>query len=113
MSSGIQTVIYPVKDLAGAKALFNALLGVKPEMDEPYYVGYKVAGQDIGLDPGGHDKGMTGPVPYVHVVDVKATLAELVHGGAEIFQEATDHGDGKLVASVKDADGNIIGLRQS
>jgi predicted enzyme related to lactoylglutathione lyase len=56
---------------------------------------------------------VTCPVPYVHVDDVKATLAELVDGGAEIFQEATDHGDGKLVASVKDADGNIIGLRQS
>ena len=30
-------------------------------MDQPYYVGYNVAGQDIGLDPNGHRQGMTGP----------------------------------------------------
>ena len=33
-------------------------------MDEPYYVGYKVAGQDVGLDHNGHSQGMTGPLGY-------------------------------------------------
>jgi predicted enzyme related to lactoylglutathione lyase len=109
----IGTVIYPVKDLDRAKAVFGALLGVEPVMDEPYYVGYQVGDQQIGLDPNGHGKGMTGPVPYKHVEDVKATLAKLVEAGAEINEEPTDYGDGKLVASVKDPDGNVIGLRQA
>jgi catechol 2,3-dioxygenase-like lactoylglutathione lyase family enzyme len=51
MTSGIRTVIYPVKDLARAKTLYGKLLGVAPSMDEPYYVGFRVGDQDIGLDP--------------------------------------------------------------
>jgi catechol 2,3-dioxygenase-like lactoylglutathione lyase family enzyme len=31
MTSGFRTIIYPVKDLAKAKALYRALLGVAPE----------------------------------------------------------------------------------
>ena len=53
MTTGIQTIIYPVKDLAQAKAMFGALVGADPVVDSPYYVGYNVAGQDIGLDPNG------------------------------------------------------------
>lgn len=59
MTSGMKTILYPVKDLAAAKKLYDTLLGVAPVMDEPYYVGYDVGGQDIGLDPNGHSKGMT------------------------------------------------------
>ena len=71
MNNGISTIIYPVKDIAQAKALYTTLLGVEPIMDQPYYVGYKVGDQDIGLDPHGHSKGMTGPVGYWHVEDIK------------------------------------------
>ncbi|MGH3759005.1 VOC family protein [Actinophytocola sp.] len=62
MTHGYQTIIFPVSDLGKAKAVFSALLGVEPERDQPYYVGYKLAGQGVGLDPNGHRKGMTGPV---------------------------------------------------
>ena len=71
MTAGLTTVIHPVKDLARAKALFSALFEVEPYADEPYCVGYKDAGQDVGLDPDGHTEGMTGPVPYRHVADVR------------------------------------------
>jgi hypothetical protein len=40
-------------DLAKAKTLYSRLLGVPPEMDEPYYVGWNVKGQDVRLDPHG------------------------------------------------------------
>ena len=53
MSEGIKTVIYPASDLAKAKAMFSAVLGTAPVMDEPYYAGFKVNGQDIGLGPHG------------------------------------------------------------
>ncbi|MDR6975285.1 putative enzyme related to lactoylglutathione lyase [Streptomyces sp. 3330] len=112
MSAGMQTIIYPVKDLARAKALFSALLEVEPYADEPYYVGFKAAGQDIGLDPNGHAKGMTGPVPYWHVTDLRERLAALVAAGAELLQDAQDVGGGRLIAFVKDADGNLVGLLQ-
>ncbi|MFH0173856.1 VOC family protein [Streptomyces cacaoi] len=112
MSAGMQTIIYPVKDLGRAKALFSALLEVEPYADEPYYVGFKAAGQDVGLDPNGHAKGMTGPVPYWHVTDLRERLAALVAAGAELLQDAQDVGGGRLIAFVKDADGNLVGLLQ-
>jgi predicted enzyme related to lactoylglutathione lyase len=113
MSKGIKTIIYPVKDLAKAKTLFSRLLGVEPYADQPYYVGFRVDGNEIGLDPSGHSQGMTGPVPYCHVADVRGSLAALLDAGAETVQEPRDVGGGMLIATLKDADGNVIGLRQS
>ncbi|MFE7839777.1 VOC family protein [Streptomyces sp. NPDC057474] len=110
MTAGLKTIIYPVKDLAQAKALFSALLKVEPYADSAYYVGFKDAGQDVGLDPSGHAKGMTGPVPYWHVTDIRSTLAELLGAGAETLEDVHDVGGGRLIASVKDTDGNLIGL---
>jgi predicted enzyme related to lactoylglutathione lyase len=109
MSEGIKTVVYPASDLARAKALFSAVLGVAPVMDEPYYVGFQVNGQDIGLDPHGH-KG--GAVVYYHVGDIKGTLQALLEAGAEVDEDVKDVGGGRLIASVKDADGNLVGLLQ-
>lgn len=82
-------------------------------MDEAYYVGFSIGGQDIGLDPNGHSQGMTGPVGYRHVDDIRESLKSLLSAGAEAHQEVKDVGGGKLIASVKDADGNVIGLIQS
>ena len=112
MNQGIRTVIYPVKDIAQAKTLYRKLLGVEPYMDEAYYVGFQVGDQEIGLDPNGHNAGMTGPVGYYHVNDIKKSLQLLLDAGAHVQQEVKDVGGGKLIASVKDADGNIIGLLQ-
>jgi len=113
MTSGLKTVIYPVKDLASAKKLYGTLLGVEPYADQPYYVGFNVGGQDVGLDPHGHSKGMTGPLPYWHVSDIQASIDDLVAIGAELQQEPTDVGGGNLIATVKDTDGNVIGLFQA
>lgn len=112
MASGIRTVIYPVRDLPQAKALFTALAGKEPDHDQPYYTGFDVDGQDIGLDPSGHRQGMTGPLAYWHVEDIKASLQALLDAGATKQQEIKGVGGGKLIASVKDPDGNLIGLLQ-
>jgi predicted enzyme related to lactoylglutathione lyase len=113
MTEGIRTIIYPVKDIAKAKMLYSTLLGREPYTDEPYYVGFKVGDQEIGLDPNGHKQGMTGPLGYYHVGDIKNSLEQLVNAGAQVQQEINDVGGGRLIASVRDADGNIIGLIQS
>jgi predicted enzyme related to lactoylglutathione lyase len=113
MNHGIRTIIYPVKDVGQAKKLFGKLLGSEPSVDGPYYVGFKVGGQDIGLLPNGHAQGMSAPLGYFEVDDIKKTLEELVKEGAQIQQPVRDVGAGRLVASVEDADGNSIGLLQS
>ena len=112
MNEAIRTIIYPVKDLAKAKALYSKLLGVEPYADQPYYVGYRIGDQEIGLDPNGHKNGMTMPVGYYHVDDIKKTLQSLLDAGAKVQQEPKDVGGGLLIAIAKDADGNSIGLRQ-
>jgi predicted enzyme related to lactoylglutathione lyase len=113
MPSGLKTIIYPVSDLASAKSRFATLFGVEPYIDQPYYVAFNVDGNDVGLDPQGHSKGMTGGLPYWLVSDIRASIDELVSGGAELQQDATDVGGGNLIATVKDADGNLIGLMQA
>ena len=109
MSDGIKTVIYPASDLARAKAAFSAVLGAAPDMDEPYYVQFNVNGQAIGLDPNGHKSGARA---YYHVSDIKGTLQALLETGAEVDEEVKDVGGGRLIAAVKDPDGNLIGLLQ-
>jgi predicted enzyme related to lactoylglutathione lyase len=112
MTSGMKTVMYPVKDIAAARKLYGQLLGVEPYMDEAYYVGFNVDGQDVGLDPNGHGKGMTGPLAYWHVDDIEQTLQTLLDAGATACQPVTDVGGGKLIATVVDPDGNTVGLLQ-
>lgn len=105
-------MLHPVTDLAAAKAVYTALLGAEPTADAPYYVGYDVAGQHIGLVPGGAEQGMAGPVAYWHVPDIEAKLAEVTAAGATVKDSPRDVGGGRLVATVVDPDGNVLGLLQ-
>ena len=111
-TEGIRTVLHPVSDMAAAKAVYTALLGVAPQTDSPYYVGFEAAGQHIGLVPGGGPQGMTSPVAYWHVADIEAKLAEVSAAGATVKEPAHDVGGGRLVATVTDPDGNVLGLIQ-
>jgi predicted enzyme related to lactoylglutathione lyase len=111
-TEGIKTVLHPVTDLAAAKAVYAALLGEAPTADGSYYVGFDAAGQHIGLVPGGGPQGMTSPVAYWHVPDIEAKLAEVTAAGATVKEPARDVGGGRLVATVTDPDGNVLGLLQ-
>lgn len=110
---GIKLVVYPVKDLAAATTLYSALLGIEPYAVSPYYVGYRMGDQEIGLDPNGHSQGLTGPLAYWTVDDVKASFQAYLDAGAQVRRPVTDVGGGKLIATVADADGNVIGLTQA
>jgi len=111
-TQGIQTVLHPVSDPDAAKAVYTALLGMPPTTDAPYYVGYEAAGQQIGLVPNGAAQGMASPVAYWHVADIEAKLAEVTAAGATVKEAAHDVGGGRLVATVTDRDGNVLGLLQ-
>jgi predicted enzyme related to lactoylglutathione lyase len=95
-----------------ARASSSALLGVSPEADAEYYVGFEAAGQHIGLLPDGGPQGMTSPVAYWQVPDIEAKLAEVTAAGATVKEPARDVGGGRLVATVTDPDGNVLGLMQ-
>ena len=111
-TEGIKTVLHPVSDLEIAKAVYTALLGQPPQTDGPYYVGFDVAGQHIGLLPGGGPQHLTSPLAYWHVPDIEAKLAEVTAAGATVEDPVSEVGGGRLVATVTDPDGNVLGLIQ-
>jgi predicted enzyme related to lactoylglutathione lyase len=111
-TEGIKTVLHPVSDLTASKAVYTALLGIPPQADSDYYVGYDVAGQHIGLVPGGGPQGMTTPVAYWHVSDIEAKLADVTAAGATVKDAPRDVGGGRLVATFTDPDGNVLGVLQ-
>ena len=97
-----------IKDLEKAKALYGKFLGVKPYLDGAYYVGYKLNDLEVGLDPNGQ-----AVIGYIDVADIKSYLQTLVDAGATTHQDIQNVGGGMLIAQVKDANGNVLGLRQS
>jgi predicted enzyme related to lactoylglutathione lyase len=111
-TQGIKTVLHPVSDLTKAKPVYAALLGVEPQADSDYYVGFDAEGQHIGLVPGGGPQAMTSPVAYWHVADIEAKLAEVTAVGATVKDSPRNVGGGRLVASFTDPDGNVLGLIQ-
>jgi predicted enzyme related to lactoylglutathione lyase len=111
-TEGVRTILHPVSDLAKAKPVYAALLGVEPASDAPYYVGFEAAGQQIGLVPGGGPQGITSPVAYWHVADIAAKLAEVTAAGATVKESPHDVGGGRLVATFTDPDGNVLGVLQ-
>lgn len=108
MENSINLIVYPVTDVEKAKAFYSRLLGVEPYTESPYYVGYRVGEIEVGLDP----NSTVGPIGYIDVTDIRASLREMVGVGAEMIQDVRDVGNGLLVAQIKDADGNVAGLRQ-
>jgi predicted enzyme related to lactoylglutathione lyase len=110
MSTEMRLIVYPAKDLAKSKALFSRLLGVEPYVDGSYYVGFRAGELEFGLDPQGQGPG---PIAYWDVADIRSSLEGLLDAGAQPNQDVKDVGRGLLIATVKDADGNVLGLRQS
>ncbi len=108
MEKNIKLLVYPVTDIGKAKAFYSKLLGVEPYVDSPYYVGYRVGDLEVGLDP----NTIVGPISYTDVANIQASLKEMTEAGAEIVQDIKDVGNGLLIAQVKDADSNVVGLRQ-
>jgi predicted enzyme related to lactoylglutathione lyase len=106
MANNIPLIVFPAKDLDKTKKFFNAYLGTEPYVDGAWYVGYKVDGREVGLDPNG-----TAVISYIDTDDIEASLQALKDVGAEVVKEPTDVGGGLLVAQVE-IDGNVLGLRQ-
>ncbi len=111
-TEGIKTVLHPVTDLAKAKEVYTALLGMEPTADSSYYVGYEAQGQQIGLVPNADRQGLTTPVAYWSVADIEAKLAEVTAAGGTLKEPVRDVGGGRLVATFTDPDGNELGLMQ-
>lgn len=112
MVKGLGTVIYHVSNLDQAKAWYSAAFEQVPYFDEPFYVGFNVAGYELGLDPSG-SAGKAGPggsVAYWRVSDIESAVRHFVAAGARAVAPVQDVGESIKVATVADPFGNLIGL---
>ena len=107
------TILYVVAVPALLSAVVAvSMLGMAPQHESSYYVGFEAEGQHIGLVPNGALQGMTTPVAYWHVSDIEAKLAEVTAAGGTVKDAPRDVGGGRLVATFTDPDGNVLGVLQ-
>lgn len=109
---GLRTTIYKVPDLQKAKDWYTKAFGTKPYFDEPFYVGFNIAGYELGLIP---DE-MPGEVKsdnvlsYWGVDKIQAEYDRLISLGAREHEKPNNVGGEIMTASVKDPWNNTIGL---
>jgi predicted enzyme related to lactoylglutathione lyase len=109
---GLRTVGYNVADIDKAKEWYTKVLGVAPYFDQPFYVGFNIAGYELGLQPeeGVMPEKTSSVVAFWGVDDVQTAYNELLANGATAHSEPMDVGEGIVVASVKDPWGNAFGI---
>ena len=109
---GLRTVIYHAPDLGKAKAWYSKALGIEPYFDQPFYVGFNVAGYELGLDPDASSTpgGKGGAVAYWGVTNADTTFQRLLELGATARSAVQEVGEGIRVATVFDPFGNIFGI---
>lgn len=112
MFKGAYTIKYAVPDLDAAKAFYAKATGVTPYFDEPFYVGFNIAGYELGLDPDltVAPNGPGGTIAYWGVDEIGATFAHLKKVGAKVIEEPKEVGEGIKVATLADPWGNLIGI---
>lgn len=106
---GLRTAIYPVADLTAGKAFYSAVLGTAPYFDEPYYVGFRVGGFELGLIPD-EKPGSDGTRAIWGTADIDAEYARLLSIGATPLVPVNDVGGGIRVADVLDPFGNRFSI---
>jgi predicted enzyme related to lactoylglutathione lyase len=112
MVQGLGTVIYHVPELDRARAWYSKAFGQAPYFDEPFYVGFNIAGYELGLDPNpsAGSAGPGGTVAYWRVADIEAAVRHFVTTGAAVAAPVQEVGEGIKVATMADPFGNLIGL---
>jgi len=81
---GLRTTIYKVTDLAAAKEWYARAFRVEPYFDEPFYVGFSVAGYELDLlpDAGPAEAKTANVLSYWGVEDIQAKVARFSALGA-------------------------------
>jgi predicted enzyme related to lactoylglutathione lyase len=112
MFLGLRTAGYRVNELERAKAWYSSILGFGPYFDEPFYVGFNVAGYELGLmpDESGSSAKSDNEVAYWGVDNAQTAIEMLLGKGATRHEDVQDVGGGIKVGTVKDPFGNVFGV---
>lgn len=111
---GLRTVGYNVSDMDSAKDWYSNVLGIEPYFDQPFYIGFEVAGYELGIMPSESTQPKTDNVHlYWGVADINESYQRLLKLGAKVHEKPTDVGDNIWVATVKDPWDNVFGIIQN
>ena len=109
---GLRTVIYKVGNITVAREWYSKVFLARPYFDEPFYIGFNIAGYELGLQP--EDEAVTGKtesvITYWGVNDITGEYNRMLGLGAAEHEAPQNVGGEIMVASLKDPWGNIIGL---
>ena len=110
-SLGLRTTIYKVPDISKAKAWYSKAFETEPYFDEPFYVGFEIAGYELGLQPSeGELSKADHVVAYWGVENIHEDYQKLISLGASEHEAPQNVGGDIIVATVKDPWENVIGL---
>ncbi|MDB5224157.1 MAG: bleomycin resistance protein [Chitinophagaceae bacterium] len=108
---GLRTAIYKVPDIEKAKQWYTEAFHTVPYFDMPFYVGFNIAGYELGLQPGESNEIKSENVEmYWGVNNVEDSYNRLLSLGATAHHPPQNVGEDIIVATVKDSWNNIIGI---
>jgi len=108
---GLRTTIYKVSNIQKAKEWYTRAFQTQPYFDQPFYVGFNIAGYELGLQPEEEKLSKSDAVvSYWGVEDVQKTFSFFISLGATAFEKPQNVGGEIVVATLKDPWDNVIGL---
>lgn len=109
---GLRTTIYKVSELDKAKEWYAEAFQVEPYFDDSFYVGFNVAGYELGLmkDDAPATEKTSNVLSYWGVENIEQAVERIIELGATEDTKPANVGGETMVASVKDPWGNVIGL---
>ncbi|MBT8232011.1 MAG: VOC family protein [Saprospiraceae bacterium] len=109
---GLRTCIYKVPNLEEAKQWYTKAFNQTPYFDEPFYIGFNIAGYELGLllEEATNDKKTKNVLTYWGVEDIDQIYNHFLSCDAKAFEAPNNVGGDIMVAGVEDPWGNLIGL---
>ena len=109
---GLRTVVYKVDNLASATEWYSKVFDKSPYFEELFYVGFNIAGYELGLEPveSGSIAVGSNEISYWGVDNVQKSYQRMLDLGATSHEEPQNVGGDIVTASVTDPWGNVIGI---
>lgn len=108
---GLRTCIYTVADLMAAKEWYSRVFETVPYFDERFYVGFNIAGYELGLMPEVTATQKSDNVlTYWGTEHIESVYKKFISAGASEHEAPKNVGGDIVVASVKDPWNNVIGF---
>lgn len=109
---GLRTCIYKVTDLKAATEWYTNAFETEPYFNESFYVGFNIAGYELGLIPDENPTQAKGDSVHTYwgVENVEKEYKRFIALGATDFEEPHNVGGELVVGTVKDPWGNVVGM---